>query len=82
MTAEVDEITQAALTLDDEDRAALASALLASLDESAEDTHEIEAAWNEEIEDRIDQIVIGGSDTVPWEELKLEISERRARRQP
>lgn len=81
MAAGVDEITQAALTLREEERAALASALLASLDEPADDPVEVEAAWNAEIENRVDDIVSGRVGTIPWEQITAELAERRASRQ-
>ncbi|MBA3798583.1 MAG: addiction module protein [Geodermatophilaceae bacterium] len=79
MAAGVDEITQAALTLRDEERAALASTLLASLDEPADDPLEVEAAWDAEIEHRVDDMS-GRVNTIPWEQIKAELAERRGSR--
>ena len=60
-----------ALRLDAHARAELAAELLASLDGPADP--EAEAAWNIEIERRIEAIENGTIELEPWEQLKQRI---------
>ena len=75
----IETITAAALALPMESRAALAEALLSSLDlpTEAEDSQEIEikyrAEWEREIEDRIDALEGGEMDTVSREEVMRQL---------
>lgn len=78
MTTGIEEITQAALTLSERDRAALAVTLLGSLDDPADDPAEVEAAWTSEIRSRVDDILDGRVKTVPFAQIKSEVVERRA----
>jgi len=80
MAAGTDEITQLALTLPTEERAKVASALLASLDDPA-DPAEIHQAWTSEISSRVDDIVSGRVKTVPRAEVKAQLAADRAARQ-
>lgn len=80
MTAGMDEITQLALTLPVDQRAQMANALLASLDDPA-DPAEVYEAWTAEITTRVDDIVSGRVQTIPHEEVKRHLAERRAARQ-
>lgn len=64
MTAGVDEITQLALTLPVDQRAQVANALLASLDDAA-DPADVHEAWTAEIESRVDDIVSGRVQGIP-----------------
>lgn len=80
MTAGLDEITQLALTLPVDQRAQVASALLASLDDPA-DPAEVHEAWTAEIKAWVDDIVGGRVQTIPHEEVKRHLAERRAARQ-
>lgn len=80
MTAGMDEITQLALTLPVDQRAQVANALLASLDDTA-DSAEVHEAWTAEIKSRVDDITSGRVQTVPHEEVKRQLAERRAARQ-
>ncbi len=80
MTAGMDEITQMALTLPADQRAQVANELLASLDDPA-DPAEVHQAWAAEIESRVDDIVSGRVQTIPHEEVKRNLAERRAARQ-
>ena len=59
-----------ALKLPLSDRAALAQALIRSLDEApAADTLEIERAWAEEVERRVDEIMSGRAQGIPAEQV-------------
>lgn len=80
MTAGIDEITQLALTLPVDQRAQVASALLASLDDPA-DPAEVHEAWTAEIEARVEDIVSGRVQTVSHEEVKRQLAADRAARQ-
>jgi putative addiction module component (TIGR02574 family) len=74
VTPQTLELLQKALSLSDEERAALAGSLLASLDvtldEGAGD------AWDHEIARRIADLDSGKAKTVPWEEIRARISSR------
>jgi putative addiction module component (TIGR02574 family) len=72
MTKQALELLQQALALSDEERASLAYSLLDSLDTPADEN--VEAAWNEEIARRIADLDSGKSKTVPWEEVRAQIS--------
>jgi putative addiction module component (TIGR02574 family) len=58
--------------LSDEERASLAYSLLDSLDTPADEN--VEAAWNQEIARRIADLDSGKSKTVPWAEVRAQIS--------
>jgi len=79
MAAGLDEITHLALTLPADQRAQVASALLASLDDPA-DPAEIHEAWTSEIGSRVDDIVSGEVELIPGERVFAELGERRAAR--
>jgi putative addiction module component (TIGR02574 family) len=67
-----------ALALPVTERAALAEALVASLEEhSAEDA---ETAWKAEVERRIAELDEGVVSTIPWAELRQRLFERARRR--
>lgn len=80
MATGVEEITQAALTLTERERAALASALLESLDEPAQNPGEVQEAWTAEIGSRVDELVSGRVKTVPLAEVKAHLAADRAAR--
>jgi len=62
------ELLRQALTLPDEDRAELAASLIDSLDTTVDDN--VEAAWQEEIARRLDEIQSGKVQGIPWEEVR------------
>jgi putative addiction module component (TIGR02574 family) len=72
MTKQALELLQKALTLSDEERASLAGLLLESLDTATDEN--VEAAWDREIARRIADLDSGRSKTVPWEEVRAQIS--------
>jgi putative addiction module component (TIGR02574 family) len=74
MTQRTLELLQKALSLSDEERAALAGSLLDSLDSTVEEA--TENAWNQEIARRIADLDSGKAQTVPWEEIRVRISSR------
>lgn len=80
MTAGMDEITQLALTLPVDQRVQVAHALLASLDDPA-DPAEVHEAWTAEITSRVEDITSGRVTTIPHDEVKRQLAERRAARE-
>ncbi len=70
----VEQLYQSALTLSESDRIELAHMLLASIDQATRD--EIEAAWADEIKDRLDEIDRGEVEMIPWETVKEEFWKR------
>ena len=71
-------VTGAAETLPVEDRALLASGLLASLDSDSVDDAEVDRLWSAETERRATLLASGGAELVTWEHLVSRIDERRA----
>jgi putative addiction module component (TIGR02574 family) len=76
MTQEANELLNRALALTAEERAELASSLLESLDGPPDAPEAVEAAWNEEIARRIEDLDSGKAKTVPWEEVRQRISSK------
>jgi putative addiction module component (TIGR02574 family) len=76
MTQEATELLKRALALTAEERAELAGSLLESLDGVHDDPQAVEAAWNEEIARRIEDLDSGKAKTVPWEEVRHRISSK------
>jgi putative addiction module component (TIGR02574 family) len=66
----VSELTERARALPIEQRARLAEQILATLDPQDED---VEAAWDEEIRKRIDEIETGAVKTVPAEQAFAQV---------
>jgi len=71
MSTRADTILDTALALPPDERAWLASELIASLDEG-EDI-DVEAAWAAEIERRIADVESGKAKTVSWEEARTRV---------
>jgi putative addiction module component (TIGR02574 family) len=63
-----DEILRDALALPAEARATIASTLISSLDESADE--DAEALWSVEVARRIAEIDSGRAQLVPWSEVR------------
>ena len=74
MTQQASELLQKALSLSEEERAELAASLLESLDATVDQAGE--AAWNEEIARRIDDLESGKAKTIPWEVVRSRISSK------
>jgi putative addiction module component (TIGR02574 family) len=62
------ELLENAMRLPDEQRAALAAALIESLDQSVDE--DAEAAWAAEIACRLHQVESGDVKTVPWPQAR------------
>jgi putative addiction module component (TIGR02574 family) len=70
MSPEVSDLLKRALALTVDERAALANTLLDSLEGTAES---VQAAWDEEVARRMQDLQAGKAVTVPWEELHQEL---------
>jgi len=71
MSSKSDSVLDEALKLPEQERARLASELLASLDGEAEDG--VEAAWAAEVEKRKGEVERGEARLVPWEQVKADV---------
>jgi len=71
MSTRADTILDTALALPPNERAWLASELIASLDESKDS--DVEAAWAAEIEKRIAEVESGEAETRDWDETRTRI---------
>jgi putative addiction module component (TIGR02574 family) len=70
MSPEVSDLLKRALALPVSERAALANTLLDSLEDAEES---VQAAWDEEVARRMQDLKAGKAVTVPWEELHREL---------
>ncbi|MDH5667930.1 MAG: addiction module protein [Nitrospira sp.] len=68
MTQKSQVVLEEALKLTTHERAELAEQLIASLEEGG-DT-DVELAWQEEVQRRLQQIERGEVNTIPWEEVQ------------
>ena len=71
MPREAAQILHEALELPPEQRAALADSLLNSLDTEVD--ADVEQAWQDEIERRIESVRNGTTELVPWEEVQARL---------
>ena len=76
-SSNVDKVLSDALELAAQDRARLAAALLASLDEG-EDA-DADQAWAAEIERRAERVLSGGSQGASWETVRARLVARLQR---
>lgn len=70
-------LRDAVLQLPEEDRAWLAAEILASLDGPPDE--EVDAAWSEEIDRRVDEIESGTVELLDWQVVKAQLIERLRR---
>jgi putative addiction module component (TIGR02574 family) len=68
MTQEVRELLQKALALPENERAELAGNLISSLDATVD--QDVDAAWQQEVVRRLQDIQSGKVDTVSWQEVQ------------
>ena len=78
VTTAAETLLEQALTLPVQERALLASGLLASLDSEALDEAEVERLWSAETNRREKQMDSGEAEGVTWEHLLQRIDERRS----
>jgi len=71
MTQQASELLQKALSLSEEERAELGGSLIESLDASVDEA--AEAAWNQEIARRIEDLDSSRAKTVPWETVRFKL---------
>jgi putative addiction module component (TIGR02574 family) len=74
MTQDATELLKRALALTEEERAELAGSLLESLDGGHEDPEIVEAAWNDEIARRIEDLDTGKVKTVSLDNFRRKLS--------
>lgn len=60
------------IALSPEDRARLAEDLLASLEDGSESASEVEAAWEHEIRQRVEEVKSGTAKLIPAEDVYAE----------
>jgi putative addiction module component (TIGR02574 family) len=68
MSPDIDELRKQAMSLPPEARADLASSLIDSLDETVDE--DVEAAWQQEIARRVEELESGKVKTIPWAEVR------------
>ena len=68
MTQETHDLLQKALALPESERAELAGNLLSSLDTIVD--QDVDAAWQQEVARRLDEVQSGKVETIPWEEVQ------------
>ncbi len=68
MATPIEDLFERASILDEQDRATLAGLLLDSLENEIDE--DIESAWLEEIERRIQELDAGRVDLITWEDVK------------
>jgi len=80
LTPQVSELLEKALALSTQERGLLIDKLIASLDEAAAE-EEVEAAWDEEIKRRVDDVRSGRVKTIPGERVlgRLKARQRDAK---
>jgi len=71
-------VLEEALTLPAQDRAMVASSLLASLDADGGDEAEVDRLWSAETERRAQQLESGDAELVTWENLVQRVDQRRS----
>lgn len=74
MRSAVEEVVQRALELDEEERAEVASRVLASLEER---DAAAEVAWDAELERRANEMESGAVEGIPWEDLREKLMRGR-----
>jgi len=68
MMQEAQELLKKALALPEKERADLASTLIESLDDTVDKN--AEAAWQEEIHRRLEEVRSGKAKTTPWNDVR------------
>jgi len=74
MTVVSDELTETVLALSSSQRATLANTLLVSLENHTDNPGDVQTAWTAEIGSRIDDILSGRVQTIPWEQVNAQIA--------
>lgn len=74
MTKSVATLFEDALVLEENDRATLAGLLFESIE--AEPDPDVNAAWEVEIERRLNQLESGEVELIPWDEVKQKLYDK------
>lgn len=74
MKSSAKDILDQALKMSEDDRAAIAERLLASLD--AKPDQAVEEAWQQEIQRRLSELDRGDVECVPWEEVRARLGKQ------
>ncbi len=74
------DLREEVLALPAQERARIASDLLASLDSEAVDEDEIDQLWSAETQRRAAMLESGDAGTLTWNEIQQRFAERRAQR--
>lgn len=80
MAKTADDLRDEVLALPAQDRARIASDLLASLDDEHVDEAEVDRLWSIETERRAAMLESGEAGTLTWDEIQQRFAERRAQR--
>jgi putative addiction module component (TIGR02574 family) len=68
MMQEANELLKKALALPEKERAELAGSLIESLDATVDE--DVEAAWQQEIARRLEDVKSGKVKTIPWDDVR------------
>ena len=80
MAKTADDLREEVLALPAQERARIASELLASLDSETVDETEIDELWSAETQRRAAMLDTGDARTLTWQEIEQRFAERRAQR--
>jgi putative addiction module component (TIGR02574 family) len=80
MAKTADDLREEVLALPAQERARIASELLASLDSEGVEEDEIERMWSTETQRRAAMLESGDAGTLTWDEIQLRFADRRAQR--
>lgn len=80
MAKTADDLREEVLALPAQERARIASELLASLDSETVDETEIDDLWSAETQRRAAMLDAGDARTLTWEEIEQRFADRRAQR--
>ena len=80
MAKTADDLREEVLALPTQERARIASELLASLDSEAVDETEVDELWSVETQRRVEMLDTGEAGTLTWDEIEQRFAERRAQR--
>ncbi len=80
MAKTADNLREEVLALPTQERARIASDLLASLDSEAVDEDKIDQLWSAETQRRAAMLDSGDAGTLTWDEIQQRFAERRAQR--
>ena len=78
MAKTADDLREEVLALPAQERARIASDLLASLDSEAVDEDEIDQLWSAETQRRAAMLESGDADTLTWDEIQQRFADHRA----